>query len=296
MNWILENFPLPASFNNIDSEVKAIKERSVSHSNDVAVLENIFNCIDLTSLNSTDSSYSITEFVDKVNKFESQFPGYKNVAAICVFPVFAPVLSGSLRAKGVKKAVVSAGFPSSQTFSDLKVLETKKALDFGANEIDIVISVGEFLDGNYEFVADEIIAVKQVTGENVLKVIIESGAMRDAKDVWIATLLSVKSGAGFVKTSTGKITVGATHQAALVICTAIKQYYQKTGKKVGFKASGGVASVEDALVYYQIVKEVLGDEWLNNNLFRIGASRLANALMTKLVELKDGRTETINYF
>ena len=296
MNWIIENFPLPSSFGDLTHELETIKSRSMAHAQDSTVLEQIFNCIDLTSLNSTDSSFSISDFVEKVNHFEEVYPDLKNVAAICVYPVFAPVMKSILRAKHVQKAVVSGGFPSSQTFSDLKREETKKALAFGADEVDIVISIGEFLEGNYEFVSEEIMGIKEVMGSSHLKVIIESGALRNNEDIWIASLLSMKCGADFIKTSTGKMPVGATPVAAYVMCTAIKHFYEKTGKKIGFKPAGGVSTIEEALVYYQIVNDVLGTEWLNNHLFRVGASRLANALLTKILELKGKEPEKVNFF
>ncbi|MBP8915909.1 MAG: deoxyribose-phosphate aldolase [Chitinophagales bacterium] len=296
MNWIIENFPLPVSFGDLGHELKIIKKRSMAHVDDATVLEQIFNCIDLTSLNSTDSSFSISDFVEKVNLFEKSYPDLKNVAAICVYPVFAPVMKSVLRAKHVQRAVVSGGFPSSQTFSDLKREETKKALAFGADEVDIVISIGEFLEGNFEFVSEEIIGIKEVMGSAHLKVIIESGALRDAEDIWIASLLSMKCGADFIKTSTGKMPVGATPEAAYIMCTAIKHFYEKTGKKIGFKPAGGVSTIEEALVYYQIVNDVLGTEWLNNHLFRVGASRLANALLSKILELKGMQAEKTNFF
>lgn len=296
MNWIIENFPLPPSFGDLGQELEIIKKRSLAHVEDATVLEQIFNCIDLTSLNSTDSSFSISDFVEKVNLFEKSYPDLKNVAAICVYPVFAPVMKSVLRVKHVQKAVVSGGFPSSQTFSDLKREETKKALAFGADEVDIVISIGEFLEGNFEFVSEEIIGIKEVMGSAHLKVIIESGALRDAEDIWIASLLSMKSGADFIKTSTGKMPVGATPEAAFIMCTAIKKFYEKTGKKIGFKPAGGVSTIEEALVYYQIVNDVLGTEWLNNHLFRVGASRLANALLSKILELKGMKVEKSNFF
>ncbi|MGV8828452.1 MAG: deoxyribose-phosphate aldolase [Breznakibacter sp.] len=296
MNWIIENFPLPVSFGDLGHELEIIKKRSMAHVEDATVLEQIFNCIDLTSLNSTDSSFSISDFVEKVNLFEKSYPDLKNVAAICVYPVFAPVMKSVLRAKHVQRAVVSGGFPSSQTFSDLKREETKKALAFGADEVDIVISIGEFLEGNFEFVSEEIIGIKEVMGSAHLKVIIESGALRDAEDIWIASLLSMKCGADFIKTSTGKMPVGATPEAAYIMCTAIKHFYEKTGKKIGFKPAGGVSTIEEALVYYQIVNDVLGTEWLNNHLFRVGASRLANALLSKILELKGMQAEKTNFF
>ncbi len=296
MNWIIENFPMPASFNTMGEDIEAIKTRSLAHGQDISVLEQMFNCIDLTSLNSTDSSFSISDFVEKVNLFEKSYPQLKNVAAICVYPVFSPVLKSVLRAKNVRKAVVSGGFPSSQTFTDIKREETKKALAFGADEIDVVISIGEFLEGNYEFVSEELMGIKEVMGTAHLKVIIESGALHNSEDVWVASMLAMQSGADFIKTSTGKLPVGATPEAAYVMCTAIQHFYKKTGKKIGFKPAGGVSTIEEALVYYQIVSEVLGSAWLNNHLFRIGASRLANSLLSKILELKGITSDKANFF
>lgn len=296
MNWIIENFPIPTTFSGLEHELEIIKKRAVAHEQDAKVLEQVFNCIDLTTLNSTDSSFSVSEFVEKVNQFETIYPELKNVAAICVYPVFAPVMKSVLRAKNVQKAVVSGGFPSSQTFSDLKREETRKALAFGADEVDIVISIGEFLEGNYEFVSEEIIGIKEVMGSSHLKVIIESGALRNHEEIWIASLLSMKCGADFIKTSTGKMPVGATPAAAYVMCTAIKHFYEKTGKKIGFKPAGGVSTIEEALVYYQIVNDVLGTDWLNNHLFRVGASRLANALLSKILELKGKGSGKVDFF
>lgn len=296
MNWITEHFPVPKAFQAIEASLQAIRTRSGVDADNTDVLRKIFSCIDLTSLNSTDSSYSISDFVERVNRFAIAYPQMPSVAAICVFPVFAPVLNSALKVKGVKKAVVSAGFPSSQTFTDLKKLETRKALDFGADEVDVVISIGEFLEGNYEFVAEEIIGIREVMGAAHLKVIIESGALPDVESVWVASILAMHSGADFIKTSTGKMAVGATPESAYVMCTAIRKYFEHTGRRVGFKPAGGVANIEDALVYYRIVKEVLGDEWLSPTYFRVGASRLANVLLGKILHLENGESQEIQFF
>ena len=294
MDQILERYPFPEDLKNID--LSGIIESSKQYKNDIEVLNLLFNCIDLTSLNTTDSSYGITDFVEKVNKFKSVYPDVPNVAAICVYPAFAPVLKGSLKAKGVNKAVVSAGFPASQTFTDIKKLETQKAIDFEVDEVDIVISVGEFLEGNYEFVGEEIVLIKEVMGNAHLKVILETGALESAENIWIASLLAIECGADFIKTSTGKIQPAATPEAAYIMCRAIKTYNEKKQKKIGFKPAGGISTASDALIYYNIVKELLGNDWLNNKLFRIGASSLANNLLSDIIDLKNIQGVEKKYF
>jgi len=296
MEIILENFPVPEDFKNIDGIVENIKEASVKDVNNTDVLKLIFNCIDLTSLNTTDSAESITGFVNKVNSFAEDYPDMPEVAAICVFPVFTPVLKSTLKRENVKKAVVSAGFPSSQTFTDVKKLETQRAVGFGADEVDIVLSVGEFLEGNYDFVYEEITAVKDVMKDAHLKVILETGVLKEPEEIWMASLLSIEAGTDFIKTSTGKQQPAATPEAFYVMARAVKAFYEKTGKKVGLKAAGGISTSEDALVYYRIVKDVLGDEWLSNKLFRIGASRLANNLLSDIISIEKGEKTEIKYF
>lgn len=249
-------------------------------------LKSIFSFIDLTTLNNTDSASLVQEFCEKLPAFKKEFPDMPMVAAVCVYPVFASVLKARLKDLDVKRATVSAGFPSSQTFLDLKVLETKKALDFGANEIDIVISVGEFLEGNYEFVMEEIKSIKSVVGDKCLKVILETGALSTAENIWEASLIAMEAGADFIKTSTGKMKPAATPEAAWVMVHAIKAYYENTGKVIGIKAAGGISTTDDALVYYSMVKDVLGEDWLTPERFRIGASRLANNLMNDLAAFK----------
>ena len=270
-----------------DEQVKArtakIIDKYVAENNTLEVKKQLFNCIDLTTLKTEDSEESVLKFTERVNDFENEYPDLKNVAAICVYPNFAKIVSQSLEVESVNVACVSGGFPSSQTFTEVKVAETALALADGATEIDIVIPVGKFLSGDYEGMCDEIEEIKSVCGERHLKVILETGALKSAENIWKASILAIYSGADFIKTSTGKQEPAATPEAAYVMCQAIKAYHEKTGRKVGFKPAGGINSVNDALVYYTIVKEVLGKEWLNNELFRIGTSRLANLLLSEIV-------------
>ena len=270
-----------------DDEVKAktaqIIEKYVAENNTLEVKKFLFNCIDLTTLKTEDSEESVLKFTERVNDFEDKYPDLKNVAAICVYPCFAKIVSQSLEVEDVNIACVSAGFPSSQTFTEVKVAETALALADGATEIDIVISVGKFLSGDYEGMCDEIEEIKNICGERHLKTILETGALKTAENIMKASILSMYSGADFIKTSTGKQEPAATPEAAYVMCRAIKAYYEQTGRKVGFKPAGGINCVNDALVYYTIVKEVLGEEWMGNHLFRLGTSRLANLLLSEIV-------------
>ena len=266
----------------IQARVAELIEKKVPENNTEDVKKFLFNCIDLTTLKSEDSDESVMKFTQKVNKFDEEFPDLKNVAAICVYPNFAEVVKDTLEVEDVKIACVSAGFPSSQTFIEVKVAETAMALMEGADEIDIVISVGKFLAGDYEGMCEEIQELKATCKEHHMKVILETGALKTASNIKKASILSMYSGADFIKTSTGKQQPAATPEAALVMCQAIKEYHELTGIKVGFKPAGGINCVNDALIYYTIVKEVLGEEWLNNELFRLGTSRLANLLLSEI--------------
>lgn len=274
----------------VQARVASIIENKVTENNTEEVKKLLFNCIDLTTLNSTDSDESVMKFTEKVNKFDDEFPDLKNVAAICVYPNFAEVVKNTLDVDGINIACVSAGFPSSQTFIEVKIAETAMALMEGADEIDIVISIGKFLSGDYETMCEEIQELKDTCKERHLKVILETGALKTASNIKKASILSMYSGADFIKTSTGKQQPAATPKAAYVMCEAIKEYYEKTGNKIGFKPAGGINTVNDALIYYTIVKEILGEEWLNNKLFRLGTSRLANLL------LSDIKGEDIKFF
>ena len=270
-----------------DDEVKAkvaeLIEKKVPENNTEEVKKLLFHCIDLTTLNTTDTEEHVMQFTEKVNLFVDKYPDLDNVAAICVYPNMAGIVSDTLEADDVKIAAVSAGFPSSQTFIEVKVAETALAISEGANEIDIVISVGKFLSGDYETMCDEIEELKEVCKDRHMKVILETGALGSASNIKKASILSMYAGADFIKTSTGKQQPAATPEAAYVMFEAIKEYHQLTGRKIGFKPAGGLNTVHDALVYYTIVKEVLGQEWLNNELFRLGTSRLANLLLSDIL-------------
>lgn len=265
------------------TKVDLLIEKHLDENNTMKVKKQLFHCIDLTTLKCTDTEESVMKFTEKVNEFVDKYPDLDNVAAICVYPNMAEIVQDTLEADNVKIACVSGGFPSSQTFMEVKVAETAMALHTGAEEIDIVMPVGKFLNGNYEEMCDEIAELKDICGEKPLKVILETGALRTASNIKKAAILAMYSGADFIKTSTGKEAISATPEAALIMCEAIKEYYKETGRKVGFKAAGGIDSVKKALAYYTIVKEVLGEEWLNNELFRIGASRLANQLLSDIL-------------
>ena len=266
----------------VQVQVAALIEKKVPEINTEEVKKFLFNCIDLTTLNTTDSDESVMRFTEKVNRFDDEFPDLKNVAAICVYPNFAQVVKDTLEVEGINIACVSGGFPSSQTFTEVKIAETAMALADGADEIDIVIPVGAFLSGDYETMCEEIMELKETCKEHHLKVILETGALKTASNIKKASILSMYSGADFIKTSTGKQQPAATPEAAYVMCQAIKEYYEQTGNKVGFKPAGGINTVNDALIYYTIVKEVLGKEWLSNELFRLGTSRLANLLLSEI--------------
>lgn len=266
----------------IAANVTELIEKKAPKNNTQVVKEFLFNCIDLTTLNSTDSDESVMRFTEKVNQFENEFPNLKNVAAICVYPNFAQVVRDTLEVDDVQIACVSGGFPSSQTFIEVKIAETAMAVMEGADEIDIVISIGKFLNEDYEGMCEEIQEIKATCKDHHLKVILETGALKSASYIKKASILSMYAGADFIKTSTGKQQPAATPEAAYVMCQAIKEYYDLTGNKIGFKPAGGINTVNDAIVYYTIVKEVLGEEWLTNELFRLGTSRLANLLLSEI--------------
>ena len=266
----------------IQAKVDSLITKHLDENDNLEAKKLLFHCIDLTSLKCTDSEESIMKFTEKVNDFVDKYPDIENVSAICVYPNMAEIVNDTMEADNVKIACVSGGFPSSQTFMEVKVAETAMAIHAGADEIDIVIPVGKFLCGDYEGMCDEIGELKDICGDKTLKVILETGALMTASNIKKAAILAMYSGADFIKTSTGKEAISATPEAALVMCEAIKEYYKETGRKVGFKAAGGIDSVKKALAYYTIVKEILGEEWLNNGLFRIGASRLANQLLSDI--------------
>jgi deoxyribose-phosphate aldolase len=266
----------------VAAEVKRILEKSLKENSTQEVYKFLFNCIDLTTLKSTDSPRSVADFTEKVNMFETEHPEMPNVAAICVYPNFAQVVRSVLEVSEVDIACVSGSFPSSQTYTEVKVAETALAVDGGADEIDIVFNLGNYFDGDYEGVCDEIQELKDACRDARLKVILETGALKTAENIRNASVLSMYSGADFIKTSTGKEYPGASLEAGYVMLQCIKEYYDATGRMVGFKPSGGVRTPEEAVSYYCLVKEILGEQWLTNEYFRIGASGLANNLLTAI--------------
>lgn len=268
-----------------DAEVKADIDRILSESfesnNNVEVYKQCLSQIDLTSLNGTDTDAQIIAMCEKVNGFKAAYPHLPNVGAICVYPSMVPVVKEYLK-EDIGIASVAAGFPSSMTFIEVKVAETAMAVAEGATEIDVVISIGKFLEGNFEEMHEELTELKAACRDAHLKVIIESGALQSASNIKKASLIAMAAGADFIKTSTGKIPVAATLEATYVMCSAIREWYEKTGVKVAYKPAGGIVTTDDAVKHYTIVKALLGNEWLNNKMFRFGASRLANNLLTSI--------------
>lgn len=273
----------------VAAEVARIME-NVSQYDTQDVYRFLFSSIDLTTLSSEDSVKSVARFTQRVNDFDNDYPQYRNVAAICVYSNFADVVRTHLDVPEVDVAVVAGCFPSSQTFTAVKVADCALAVEAGASEVDVVFPLGMFADENYEDLCDELTELKHTVRGGKLKVILETGALRTAENIKKASVLALWSEADFLKTSTGKMYPGASLEAAYVMCSCIKEYYEKTGRKVGFKASGGIRSTADALGYYAVVRDVLGEEWLCHDLFRIGASCLANALLSSM------EGEEVKYF
>ena len=270
-----------------DQEVREAVRKIIAervHENDTPEVKKfLLGSVELTTLKTTDSEESVMAFTEKVNQFDDAYPDLPHVATICVYPNFAKTVAETLEVDGVEIACVSGSFPSSQTFTEIKIAETALAIKDGATEIDMVMPVGKFLSGNYEDVADEIAEMKAVCGEHKMKVILETGCLKTASNIKKAAIIAMYGGADYIKTSTGKVEPAATPEAAYVMCQAIKEYYEKTGIQIGFKPAGGLNSVMDALIYYTIVKEVLGKKWLTNQWFRLGTSRLANLLLSEIL-------------
>ena len=263
--------------------VRKIIAEKVPENDTMDVKKFLFGSIELTTLKTTDSDTSVLAFTERVNDFDNEYPDLPHVATICVYPCFAKTVSESLEVDGVEIACVSGSFPSSQARIEVKVAETALAVADGATEIDIVLPVGKFLSGDYEGVCDDIAEMKAACGESVpMKVILETGALKTASNIKKASILSMYAGADYIKTSTGKMEPAATPEAAYVMCQAIKEYYDETGIQIGFKPAGGINSVMDAIIYYTIVKEVLGEKWLTNKWLRLGTSRLANMLLSEI--------------
>lgn len=277
----LQEYAPAPSVEAVAEKVAAARAASVANQT-IDVYKFCYSTIDLTTLACTDSVESVTRFARRAAEFYIDYPHIPNVASICVYPPFVETVGLAVDGTPMRITSVSGGFPASQTFLEVKVLETAMAIENGADEIDIVINVGELMAGRVDEMASEIEVLREEASDVVLKVIIESGALKTPELIRKASLLSMMAGADFVKTSTGKIDVAATPEAAVVMCEAIRDYYEKTGRKVGFKAAGGVRTADDAALYYTIVEQTLGKEWLTPELFRIGASSVANNLISAI--------------
>ena len=279
----LKKYNLDITDEQVNEAVKKIIAEKVPENDTLEVKKFLMGSVELTTLKTTDSDTSVMAFTEKVNQFDEAYPTLPHVATICVYPKFAKVVAETLEVDGVEIACVSGSFPSSQSLIEVKTVETSLAIKDGATEIDIVMPVGSMLEGDYETVVDEIQQQKEACGEHDMKVILETGMLQTAKNIKIASLLSMYAGADYIKTSTGKEKPAATPEAAYVMCQAIKEYYDETGIMIGFKPAGGLNTVMDALIYYTIVKEVLGEKWLTNKFLRLGTSRLANLLLSEVI-------------
>ena len=278
----LEKYAPAQSEAQVAEEVAKMKAAAEKNEN-TEVYKFCYSSIDLTTLSCNDSDESVTEFAKKAVEFYDKYPEIPNVASICIYPSFVETVGLAVGDSPMRITSVAGGFPAAQTFLEVKSLEVAMAVENGADEVDIVLNVGKMLKGHYDEAANEVEVLRKEAGSDVvLKVIIESGALKTPELIRKASLLSMEAGADFVKTSTGKIDVAATPEAAVVMCHAIKDYYEKTGRKVGFKAAGGVRTPQEAVLYYTIVKEILGDEWITTDLFRIGASSAANNILSAI--------------
>ena len=287
-NHLNEYIPAPTA-EDVASTVATIRDAAAANQN-AEVYKFCLSAIDLTTLSCCDSEESVEAMARRAAEFEMDYPHLQNVASICVYPPFVETVGLNIDGTPLRITSVAGGFPSSQTFLEVKMLEVAMAIENGADEVDVVVNVGKVLTGAYDEAANEIEVLRGESDGATLKVILETGALKTPEQIYNASLLAMAAGADFIKTSTGKIDVSATPVAAVVMCKAIKEYHEKTGRKVGFKAAGGVRTAEDAALYYTIVKEILGEEWLTTELFRIGASSAANNILSA-IEGKD-----ISYF
>lgn len=278
---LFSEYPWTMSDEAVKEAAANILTKHFDENNNIEVWKQCLHSIDLTTLNGDDTTEKVEKMAQAVNEFEDHFPDIPNVAAMCVYPALVQTAADTLT-EPIGIAAVAAGFPASQTFLEIKVAEAAMAVAAGATEIDIVISIGKFLEGNYQEVFDEISEVKSAIQDAHLKVILETGALKTSENVFKASILAMAAGADFIKTSTGKVPVNATPEATYVMCQAIKTWKEKTGDKVCYKPAGGVSTTEEAVQHYTLVKEILGENWLNNESFRFGASRLANNLLTSI--------------
>jgi deoxyribose-phosphate aldolase len=280
---ILSDFNLSVDPDEI-KQILVRSEAAIPPGDNKELLKKIFGLIDLTTLSERDNLDNVGQLCDKVNQLSEAYPVMPSVAAICVYPELVSVVKEKLDNPLIGIASVGGGFPASQTFTNIKVMEIEQAIVQGAEEIDLVMPVGKFLMNDLEYVSYEIQVIKERIGSVHLKVILETGSLKDYSLIRKASLLAIGAGADFIKTSTGKISPGATPEAMAIMCCAIRDYYNRTGKKIGIKPAGGISDTPTALLYYHLVKEILGEEWLNRERFRIGASRLANRILGEIFD------------
>ena len=285
----LNEYDAAPTVEQVAQEVENLKAAAAAN-NTAEVYKFCFSAIDLTTLSPCDSEESVAAFARRAAEFALDYPEIPNVASICVYPPFVETVGLEIDATPLRITSVAGGFPSSQTFLEVKMLEVAMAVENGADEVDIVLNVGKMLSGSLDEAANEVEVLREESDGATLKVILETGALRTPELIRQASLLAMQAGADFIKTSTGKIDVAATPEAAVVMCHAIKDYHAKSGRQVGFKAAGGIRTAEEAALYYTIVKEILGEEWLTPELFRIGASSLANNLLSAI------EGEDVKYF
>lgn len=279
---MLKNYNLDITDEEVKAAVKKIISEKVPENDNNEVKKFLLGSVELTSLRTTDTEEEILAMVEKVNKFASEYPNLPHVGAVCAYPCFTKLIADSLEVDGVDITNVTGCFPSSQALLEVKTIETALAVKDGATQIDIVLPVGKFLSGDYEDVCDTISELKQTCGDIPIKVILETGDLKNAKNIKTAALLSMFAGANYIKTSTGKEKISATPESVYVMCLAIKEFYEKTGIQVGLKPAGGINTVMDAVIFYTIYKEILGEKWLDNYWFRLGTSRLTNLLLSEI--------------
>lgn len=279
----LEQYNLNITDEEVKAAVTKIIAEKVSENDNLEVKKFLLGSVELTTLSTADTEEKVLGMVEKVNKFDSEYPDLPHVAAVCAYPCFTKLIADSLEVDGVDITNVTGNFPSSQALLEVKTIETALAIKDGATQIDIVMPVGKFLSGDYEGVCDTISELKQTCGDVPMKVILETGDLRNARDIKTAAVLAMYAGADYLKTSTGKEKISATPESVYVLCQAIKEYHKKTGIQIGLKPAGGINTVMDAVIYYTIVKEVLGEKWLTNYWFRMGTSRLTNLLLSEII-------------
>jgi deoxyribose-phosphate aldolase len=279
----LEQYDLNITDEDVKAAVTKIIAEKVSENDNLEVKKFLLGSVELTTLSTADTEEKVLAMVEKVNKFDSEYPDLPHVAAVCAYPCFTKLIADSLEVDGVDITNVTGNFPSSQALLEVKTIETALAIKDGATQIDIVMPVGKFLSGDYEGVCDTIGELKQTCGDVPMKVILETGDLRNARDIKTAAVLAMYAGADYLKTSTGKEKISATPESVYVLCQAIKEYHKKTGIQIGLKPAGGINTVMDAVIYYTIVKEVLGEKWLTNYWFRMGTSRLTNLLLSEII-------------